>query len=112
MAKLIVWGPDREAAIARMRRALGEYRITGVRSTIPVLERIMADGEFVAGRLHTGFMERLLGAGIGGGAGRRRLALVAAALAAYEQGERRAPAPPSTAPSAWTQSGRSWTRPR
>ncbi|HTK90198.1 MAG TPA: acetyl-CoA carboxylase biotin carboxylase subunit [Verrucomicrobiae bacterium] len=112
MAKLIVWGPDREAAIARMRRALGEYRITGVRSTIPVLERIMADGEFVAGRLHTGFMERLLGAGIGGGAGHRRLALVAAALAAYEQGERRAPAPPASGAGPWAQSGRSWTRPR
>ena len=112
MAKLIVWGPDRDAAIARMRRALGEYRITGVRSTIPVLERIMADGEFTAGRLHTGFMERLLGAGIAGGARRRRLALVAAALAAYEQAERRAPAPPSAAPSAWKQSGRAWTSPR
>jgi acetyl-CoA carboxylase biotin carboxylase subunit len=112
MAKLIVWGPDRDAAVARMRRALGEYRITGVRSTIPVLERIMADGDFAAGRLHTGFMERLLGAGIAGGPARRRLALVAAALAAYEQAERRAPAPPSAAPSAWKQSGRAWTGPR
>src|SRR4029450_4522911 len=79
MAKLIVWGPDRDAAVARMRRALGEYRITGVRSTIPVLERIMADGDFAAGRLHTGFMERLLGAGIAGGPARGRPAPAAAA---------------------------------
>jgi acetyl-CoA carboxylase, biotin carboxylase subunit len=111
MAKLIVWAPDREAATARMRRALGEYRITGVRSTIPVLERIMADPEFAAGRLHTGFMERLLASGLGGTAGRRRIALIAAALAAYDQAGRRAPAP-SAAPSAWKQSGRVWPRPR
>jgi acetyl-CoA carboxylase, biotin carboxylase subunit len=111
MAKLIVWGPDREAAIARMRRALGEYRITGVRTTIPVLERIMADPEFAAGRLHTGFLERLLASGLGGRA-RRRVALIAAALAAYDQAGRRAPAAPSAAPSAWKQSGRVWPRPR
>ena len=111
MAKLIVWGPDRDAAIARMRRALGEYRITGVHSTIPVLEQIMADAEFAAGRLHTGFMERLLAAAPAEGS-RRRLALVAAALAAYEAAGRRAPAPAGPAPSAWKQSGRVWPRPR
>ncbi len=111
MAKLIVWGPDRDAAIMRMRRALAEYRITGVHSTIPVLERIMADPEFAAGRLHTGFMERLLASTPVAGS-RRRLALVAAALAAYEAAGRRAPAPPGAAPSAWTQSGRVWPRPR
>ena len=111
MAKLIVWGPDRDAAIARMRRALGEYRITGVHSTIPVLERIMADAEFAAGRLHTGFMERLLAAAPAEGS-RRRLALIAAALAAYEAAGRRAPAPAGPAPSAWKQSGRVWPRPR
>jgi acetyl-CoA carboxylase biotin carboxylase subunit len=112
MAKLIVWGPDRDAAIARMRRALGEYRITGVRSTIPVLERIMADPEFTAGRLHTGFMERLLAEEAGHHAERRRLALVAAALAAYEGGSTRTAAAPTAGPSPWTLSGRAWPRPR
>jgi acetyl-CoA carboxylase, biotin carboxylase subunit len=111
MAKLIVWGPDRDTATARMRRALGEYRITGIHSTIPVLERILADPEFAAGRLHTGFMERLLASAPAPGS-RRRLALVAAALAAYEAAGRRAPSLPGAAPSAWKQSGRTWPRPR
>ncbi|HXH84487.1 MAG TPA: acetyl-CoA carboxylase biotin carboxylase subunit, partial [Candidatus Tectomicrobia bacterium] len=51
IAKLIVWGPDRAAAIARMGRALAEYRVAGVRTTIPVLERIVADPDFRDGRL-------------------------------------------------------------
>ena len=112
MAKLIVWGPDRDAAIARMRRALAEYRITGVRSTIPVLERIMADGEFAAGRLHTGFMERLLAEDAAPAPASRRLALIAAALAAYEGAARRTPAAPASGPSPWTMAGRVWPRPR
>jgi acetyl-CoA carboxylase biotin carboxylase subunit len=112
MAKVIVWGPDRDAALARMRRALAEYRITGVRSTIPVLERIMADPEFTAGRLHTGFMERLLAEDAGASASSRRLALIAAALAAYESAASRAPASPASGPSAWTMAGRVWPRPR
>ena len=62
MAKLVVWGPDREAAIARMARALGEYTVAGVQTTIPILQRIVAHPDFVAGRLSTGFMDRLLAA--------------------------------------------------
>src|SRR5258705_586443 len=50
MAKLIVWGPDRDAAIARMARALGEYTVAGVQTTIPILQRIVAHPDFVAGR--------------------------------------------------------------
>ena len=49
IAKLIVWGRDRPTAIARMARALAEYRIVGVRTTIPVLEKIIASDDFRAG---------------------------------------------------------------
>jgi acetyl/propionyl-CoA carboxylase alpha subunit len=117
MAKLIVWGPDREAAIARMSRALAEYHVAGVRTTIPVLSRILRHPDFIAGRLDTGFMERLLPAGpsadlpAGGGAS-RTIALAAAAIAAYDAAGRRALPPPAAGPSAWTQSGRQWPRPR
>jgi acetyl-CoA carboxylase biotin carboxylase subunit len=104
MAKLIVWGPDRDAAIARMRRALGEYQVVGVHTTIPLLRRIVAHPDFVAGRLSTGFMERLLAADRPEAAGRhRRVALLAAALTAYDRAGRQAPIAPPATPSAWRQ---------
>jgi acetyl/propionyl-CoA carboxylase alpha subunit len=112
MAKLIVWGPDRDAAIARMSRALAEYHVSGVRTTVPVLQHIMAHPDFVAGRLSTHFMERLLVLDRAeAGARRRTMALIAAALDAYEQAGRRAPqaAPPGGSP--WAQSGRPGARP-
>ncbi|HAM58807.1 MAG TPA: acetyl-CoA carboxylase biotin carboxylase subunit [Candidatus Rokubacteria bacterium] len=113
MAKLIVWGADRDAAIARMARALGEYHVAGVRTTIPVLQHIMRHPDFLAGRLSTSFMERLMSADRAEAAGRRRtVALVAAALTAYEQAGKRAPLPPAAGLSPWTQAGRPSRRPR
>ena len=118
MAKLIVWGPDREAAIARMTRALGEYKVAGVQTTIPILERIIRHPDFVAGRLSTGFMERLLAADKPEGAGRhRKIALIAAALTAYKRAGRPASAVgsssgPATTPSAWRQALRPGWRSR
>ncbi|OXM62274.1 MULTISPECIES: acetyl-CoA carboxylase biotin carboxylase subunit [Amycolatopsis] len=54
VAKVIVWGPDRPAALARMDRALGEFRIggRGVHTTRDLLRRVLADPAFVAGE-HT-----------------------------------------------------------
>jgi acetyl-CoA carboxylase biotin carboxylase subunit len=114
MAKLIVWGPDRDAAIARMSRALGEYTVTGVPTTIPILQRILAHPDFVAGRLSTAFMERLLAGDRPERAGRhRRVALIAAALTAYERAGRPAPiAAPATTPGAWRQALRPGWRSR
>ena len=114
MAKLIVWGPDREVAIARMAQALSEYKVVGVQTTIPILQRIVAHPDFVAGRLSTGFMERLLAADRPEGAGRRlKVALIAAALTAYDRAGRPAPAvsPPAT-PSRWRQALRPGWRSR
>src|SRR5260370_29012753 len=100
MAKVIVWGPDRDAAIARMRRALGEYQVVGVQTTIPILQRIVAHPDFVAGRLSTGFMERLLPPDRPGGAGRhRKVALIAAAPPPHHRPGPPAPlAPPPPSP--------------
>jgi acetyl-CoA carboxylase, biotin carboxylase subunit len=104
MAKLIVWGADRDAAIARMARALGEYKVVGVETTIPILQHIMRDEEFVAGRLSTHFLERLMGVDRPEAAGRRRtVALIAAALAAYDRAGRQTPPPAPAASSAWRQ---------
>ena len=60
LAKLIVWGPDRAAAIARSRRALSEFRVQGLSTTIDVHKMIVDSPEFQAGDVDTGFMERLL----------------------------------------------------
>jgi acetyl-CoA carboxylase biotin carboxylase subunit len=59
IAKLIVWAPDRERAIDRMQRALGEFEITGrgVKTTIPFHERILANSRFRAGDVSTSFVD-------------------------------------------------------
>ncbi len=59
IAKLIVWGPDRPAAIERMRRALSEFQIEGrgVKTTIPFHEAVFADERFRAGDVNTDFLE-------------------------------------------------------
>ena len=61
IAKVMAFGRDREEAIARMRRALDMMVVEGIKTSIPLHLRILADADFVAGRLGTGFMERLLG---------------------------------------------------
>jgi acetyl-CoA carboxylase biotin carboxylase subunit len=57
LAKLIVWGKDRDEAIARSRRALGEYKVVGVRTTIPFHCRVLEDRRFADGELDTHFIE-------------------------------------------------------
>jgi|TARA_B100000959_G_scaffold267269_1_gene310552 acetyl-CoA carboxylase biotin carboxylase subunit len=60
VAKLITTGKDRREAIARMSRALGEYMITGVKTTIPIEQAIMRDPNFRRGKYATNFIENLL----------------------------------------------------
>jgi acetyl-CoA carboxylase biotin carboxylase subunit len=58
IAKLIVWGDDRREAIARMSRALGEFQVEGIRTTIPFHERIMQNAWFRRGEVFTDFVTR------------------------------------------------------
>jgi acetyl-CoA carboxylase biotin carboxylase subunit len=60
IAKIIAHGRDRPEAIARMKRTLEMTVIEGIKTTIPLHLRILADPEFVAGKLSTSFMERFL----------------------------------------------------
>jgi acetyl-CoA carboxylase biotin carboxylase subunit len=62
IAKLIVWAPDREQAIDRMQRALGEFQIEGrgVKTTIPFHQRILAHPQFRAGDVSTDFVEQFM----------------------------------------------------
>jgi acetyl-CoA carboxylase, biotin carboxylase subunit len=57
VSKLSVWAPDRPTALARMRRALAEYVVTGIRTNLVFHEKLLAHPEFAAGRYHTGFIE-------------------------------------------------------
>ena len=58
ISKLIVWGKTRDEAIGRMRRALYEYKITGVKTSIKMLERVMNNENFIAGNYDTHFIEK------------------------------------------------------
>ena len=60
IAKLIAWGPDRMEAIARMRRALDEFLVAGIGTTLPFHRALLADPEFVAGRLDIQFLDRAM----------------------------------------------------
>lgn len=63
IAKLITVGATRINAIERMRRALGEYYITGIKTTVPFHAAIMRNGEFRDGRYDTSFIERVMSSG-------------------------------------------------
>ncbi|MGC1480768.1 MAG: acetyl-CoA carboxylase biotin carboxylase subunit, partial [Chthoniobacterales bacterium] len=63
IAKLICIASTREACIARMNRALGEYMITGVKTTIPFQQAIMRNSAFREGKYDTGFIEKMLSKG-------------------------------------------------
>ena len=91
IAKLVAWGADRPQAIERMTRALDEYDVGGVKTTLPLFRWIMPHRDFAEGRLDTTFLDRVL-------AGRERaavadlrpeveeVAVVAAAIRTYLDG--------------------------
>jgi acetyl-CoA carboxylase biotin carboxylase subunit len=60
VGKLIVWALTREEAISRARRALREYRLEGVKTTIPLHLRLLKGEAFRSGEYHTGYLEELL----------------------------------------------------
>ena len=79
-AKLIVRGPDRKAALARLRRALAEFRVEGIATTLPFFRAILDDEAFVSGDYTTGFVaDRMEG-----------LAIEAAPTAGHEASDERA----------------------
>jgi len=58
ISKLSVWAPTRERAVARMRRALSEYVVTGIRTNLAFHEKLFVHPDFVAGNYDTGFLDR------------------------------------------------------
>ena len=60
IAKLIAWGRDRDEALARMRRALGELRIDGIKTTAAFVARLLDSDTFRRGEVHTRFVEQFI----------------------------------------------------
>lgn len=57
IAKLIVWGPTREEAIAKMKRALSEFAIEGIHTTIPFHQKLLEHPTFIKGDFDIKFLE-------------------------------------------------------
>jgi acetyl-CoA carboxylase, biotin carboxylase subunit len=60
LSKLIAWGNSREETIARLRRALDEYTVTGIRTNAGLFRRILTEPEFLRGEIHTRWLDELL----------------------------------------------------
>ncbi len=58
ISKLAAWGSTRREAIDRLRRALDEYAVGGIKTTLPFFREVVRDAEFIAGNLDTGFITR------------------------------------------------------
>lgn len=92
ISKLIVWGETRAEAILRMRRALEEYKIVGVRTNIPFHQNLMDSHRFMGGQFDTRFVEERFSmeAAEEGKSPRPEIAAIIATLVAHEQTQRAA----------------------
>jgi acetyl/propionyl-CoA carboxylase alpha subunit len=63
LAKLVVWAPDREAAVSRLKRALSEYQVSGVSTTLTLFRALVEMAAFRDADFHTGFLDQLLASG-------------------------------------------------
>jgi acetyl/propionyl-CoA carboxylase alpha subunit len=111
IAKLAVWGRTRTEAIDRLRRALDEYDVGGITTTLPFFRRVVCDDEFIAGNLDTGFITRFNAREEATepqplSSEETDMATIAAALYFLKQQSRTAPSTTSAAISRWKMSGR------
>jgi acetyl-CoA carboxylase biotin carboxylase subunit len=119
LSKLIAWGNSREETIARLRRALDEYKITGIKTNAGLFRRILNEPEFLRGEIHTKWLDVVLqrsGSGARASEGQESLdrvaaaAAIAAALWQVKQSEKRSAnvteGQESSQQSRWKQEGR------
>ncbi len=109
IAKLVTWGRDRNEAISRMVRALGEFQVVGIRTTIPFHREMIPSADFRTGCIDIGYVDRQMpsirAALQTTGPHLEEAAILAAVTAAEEDG-RYARRFPGTSPSPWAMSGR------
>ena len=112
LSKLIAWGNSREETIARLRRALDEYTITGIRTNVSLFRRILAEPEFLHAEIHTKWLDELLARprppAVPPRDGAEEAAVIAAALWHTLQGESSTGgnSGEQVAPSRWKMEGR------
>jgi acetyl-CoA carboxylase biotin carboxylase subunit len=112
LSKLIAWGNSREETIARLRRALDEYTISGIRTNVSLFRRILAEPEFLRGEIHTKWLDHLLARphppAVPLRPGTEQAAAIAAAYWESLQSSNSSTGGPTpqTAPSRWKQEGR------
>jgi len=106
LSKLVVWAETRPAAIQRMLRAVAEYRVTGVRTTLGLFARVLRHPDFVAGSFDTSFLETAFAAQAEAEAPPLEAAAVAAAVHAWRARRARAGAVPPVTGAAWRTAGR------
>ena len=118
ISKLAAWGSNRAEAIDRLRRALDEYAVGGIRTTLPFFREIVRDQDFIDARLDTGFISRfnerrratdlspVRGQEQDAYATRRDVAIIAAALAYSRAQKNRALDHQPSEPSKWKLAGR------
>ncbi len=117
LSKLIAWGNSREEAIARLRRALDEYAVTGIKTNAGLFRRILAEPDFLRAELHTKWLDELLQSPAASmrsvnsddSSASEDAALIAAALwhAGQNGGKTAAAQPSESSPSRWKSEGRS-----
>jgi acetyl-CoA carboxylase biotin carboxylase subunit len=111
IAKLVVWAAVREAAIARMSRALREYQVAGIRTTIPFFIWLMRQPEYREGRYDTTYLDRLLAERRGESFSEldeedSEIAAIAAAMDTYLRAIREVDGRPAEVGSRWRQLAR------
>ena len=111
IAKLVAWAGTREAAIARMSRALGEYQVAGIRTTIPFFIWLMRQPEYRQGLYDTTYLDRLLAERQGASFSEldeeeAEVVAIAVAVDAHLRASRAAPGAPAATGTRWQQLAR------
>ena len=118
VAKLIAWGENRSEAIDRLKRALSEFMVKGIKTSLPFHRQVVRHPVFLEGRYDTGFIEEHMNGGSGTPDAangemdeERRMAFILAAIVAYRRDKERAArasdaATSGTAENPWKQHGR------
>jgi acetyl-CoA carboxylase biotin carboxylase subunit len=107
LAKLVVWAENRAAAILRLRRALDEYRIAGVKTTIPLHQKTVDTTQFISGNYDTAFLSESFLAQTRQDEAAARAAVIAATVLAHQRhGMVINQLAPAKGPSEWKAFGR------